>query len=251
MIARRMIKIALARVVPQSFYLSLNARFAARDIASQRRWAPEIEFLPRFVGSGDTVVDVGGNHGLYTYHLSRLVGPSGRVHTFEPMPPNLYILRHTIHVHGLNNVTVHPSACGEKPERAMFYIPLDHGALELGGARQGNHGLPFECDIVRLDDVVDGRISFLKVDVEGAELFVLRGAERILRESRPVVLFEAGNHTRSYGYAQQAVFDFLSCFGYTFFNGKMQPRQSFTEIIDYFGIPKERSSFSTKATGDA
>jgi FkbM family methyltransferase len=238
MMARRMIKIALAKVVPQSVYLSLNARFAARDIASKRRWAPEIDFLPKFVRSGDIVVDVGGNHGLYTYHLSRLVGPSGRVHTFEPMPPNLYILRHTIHAHGLNNVTVHPKACGEKLERAKFYVPMDHGIPELGGARQGNQGLAFECEIVRLDDVIDGGVSFLKVDVEGAELFVLRGAERILRESRPVILFEAGDHTRSYGYAQQEVFDFLSRFRYTFFNGNMQPRQSFTEIIDYFGIPE-------------
>jgi FkbM family methyltransferase len=238
MIARRMIKVALANVVPQSVYLSLNARLAARDIASKRRWAPEIDFLPKFVRSGDTVLDVGGNHGLYTYHLSRLVGSSGRVHTFEPMPPNLYILRHTLRTHGLNNVRVHPKACGEKLESAMFYVPLDHGIPELGGARQGTDGIPFECEIVRLDDVIDDRISFLKIDVEGAELFVLRGAERILTESRPVVLFEAGDHTHSYGYAQQDVFDFLSRFRYKFFNGKMQQRQFFTEAIDYFCIPE-------------
>ena len=238
MTARRMIKVALANVVPQSVYLSVNAHFAARDIASKRRWAPEIGFLPKFVRAGDIVVDVGGNHGLYTYHLSRLVGPSGRVHTFEPMPPNIHILRHTIRVHRLNNVTVHPRACGQNLERATFHIPLDHGVPELGGARQGIEGLPFDCEVVRLDDVIGGRVSFLKVDVEGAELFVLRGAERILRESRPVVLFEAGDHTHSYGYEQQGVFDFLSHFGYKFFNGKMQPRQSFTETIDYFCIPE-------------
>jgi FkbM family methyltransferase len=235
---RRVIKAGLATVVPQSVYLSINARVAAKDIASKRRWAPEIDFLPKFVRDGDTVVDVGGNHGLYTYHLSRLVGPAGRVHTFEPLPPNLRILRHTIKVHNLENVTVHPEACGEGSKRTTFCVRLEHGVPELGGGRQGEEGLRFACDIVRLDDVIRPRITFLKIDVEGAELLVLRGAERILRESHPVILFEAGGLTPHYGYSQQDVFDFLSHFRYKFFNGKMQPRSSFTETIDYFCIPE-------------
>jgi FkbM family methyltransferase len=241
---RALIKAALANVVPWSVYVAINARIAARDIATKRRWAPEIDLLPRFVHTGDTVVDVGGNHGLYTYHLSRLVGPSGRVHTFEPLPPNLDILRYTIKTHRLDNVTVYPKACGEKTEQAAFGVPVNRGTPELGGARRGNEGLTFDCSIVRLDDVIATKVSFLKIDVEGAELFVLRGAERLLSESRPVILFEAGGHTQDLGYEQQAVFDFLSDHGYRFvsggFRGKaLEPRECFTDAEDYFALPKD------------
>ena len=121
--ARAALKIALANLAPRSMYLAINARIAARDIASGRRWAPEIDLLGQFVRDGDTVIDVGGNLGLYTYHLSRLVGASGRVHTFEPLPPNLAILRYTVKTHCLGNVTVHSEACGEKSERATFCVP--------------------------------------------------------------------------------------------------------------------------------
>lgn len=242
--SRKLLKIALANLLPQPVYLRINAHVAARDIASRRRWASEIGLLPRFVKPGDTVVDVGGNHGLYTYHLSHMVGPTGTVHTFEPLPPNLGILQHTVSTHHLNNVTIHRQGCGDRHQRTKFGAELDHGILQLGGGRQGGQGLQYDCEIVRLDDVIDARISFLKIDVEGAELFVLRGAQRTLRESRPVILFEAGDITHAFGYPQQAVFDFLSGFGYRFFSGgyrglAMEPRERFTEVEDYFCIPAE------------
>lgn len=172
------------------------------------------------------------------------MGPSGRVHTFEPMPPNLQILQHTIKRHRLNNVTVHPQACGDRAQRAKFAIPVEDGVLGLGGARQGGEGVPFVCEVVRLDDAIAGKIAFMKIDVEGAELFVLRGAARILRESHPVILFEAGDHTGNFGYEQEAVFDFLSGCGYRFlsggFRGKaLEPREHFTEVEDYFALPNE------------
>lgn len=240
---RRTAKILLANVIPRSVYLSLNARVAARDIASGRRYVPEIEMLPKFIRAGDTVLDIGGNHGLYSYHLSHLVGPSGQVHTFEPVPLNLSILRHTVKNLGLKNVTVHPEGCGDKSGSAMFCVLLDHGIPQLGWPRrQEAKGLKFQCDIVRLDDVINARISFLKIDVDGAELLVLRGAERILRESRPAILFEAGGYTSDFGYEQQAVFDFLSNFGYRFFSGgfsskALEPREGFTVAEDYFALP--------------
>ncbi len=241
--SREIIKAVLANLLPQTLYVSLNARVAAKDIGSGRRWVPEIAVLPRFIHPGDTVIDVGSNHGLYTYHLSRLVGPAGRVHAFEPVPLNLRILNRTIKVHRLGNVTVYGKACGDNPKRSTFYVPLCHGIPQLGGASQHRVGLPFECEVVRLDDVITSNIAFLKIDVEGAELLVLRGAQRILRESRPVILFEAANQTHRFGYEQQTVFDFLSGFGYRFlsggFRGKaLEPRQCFTEAEDYFCLPR-------------
>ena len=72
---RQLVKSFLGRTVPLDCYMAVNAYVAARDIRSGRRWESELDLLPRFVHSGDTVVDIGGNHGLYSFHLSRLVGP--------------------------------------------------------------------------------------------------------------------------------------------------------------------------------
>jgi FkbM family methyltransferase len=236
---RRVAKLVLAHAVPKSVYLFVNARIAARDIAAKRRWAPEIAYLPKFVHSGDVAVDVGACHGLYTYHLSQIVGPSGAVYAFEPIPPNLRILNRTIKTHGLRNVTVYPKACGDCPGTKTFYVSIDYGIPQLGASKQGSGGLTFTCEVVRLDDVIQSKVRFLKVDVEGAELLVFRGAERILRESRPAILFEAGNHTRDFGYEQQTVFDFLSNLGYRFCSGgwkgkALEPRERFTDEEDYF-----------------
>jgi FkbM family methyltransferase len=235
-------KTTLARVLPLRAYLAINARAAARDIASKRRWEVDIEYLPNFVHGGVTVIDVGGNHGLYTFHLSRIVGPAGRVHTFEPLPPNLGILSHTIKRHRLGNVTVHAQACGKESETATFGVPMRQGVPMLWIAKQGEDGMTFPCEIVKLDEAIFEKVSFLKIDVEGAELFVLQGARRILRESRPVILFEALDQTQEYGYPQQEVFDFLSNLGYRFFTGKgggaaLEACQGFSELRNYFCIP--------------
>jgi len=240
-------KLALANLAPRSVYLLVNAHAAASEIANRRRWEPEIASLPSFVSRGDIAVDVGASHGLYTYHLSHLVGPAGHVHSFEPLPPNLRILGYIVKRHALTNVTVHPQGCGVKPELATFCVPLDHGVPMLWIARRGGNGLKFLCEVVRLDDVIADKVSFVKIDVEGAELFVLQGARRILCESRPVILFEAINNTLDYGYQQQEVFNFLSTIGYLFLfgagSGKApRPIERFTEPGNYFAIPTERLS---------
>ena len=241
MISRRTIKITLAHLVPQSLYVYINARIAARDIATKRRWVPELEELPKFVRPGDSVLDIGANHGLYSYHLSHLVGPSGTVHAFEPLPANIRILRHTCKVHNLGNVILYALGCGDAAQRTEFSVRTDNGIPLFGCARQGGEGQTFVCEVVRLDDVIDTKISFMKIDVEEAELFVLRGAERLLRESRPTIQFEAEGLTRDLGYEQQRVFDFLRTFGYAFFGGAskgcaLEPRESFTAVGDYFAV---------------
>jgi FkbM family methyltransferase len=241
-----LVKAVVANVVPQSIYLPLYGFVAARDIAAKRRWAPEIDLLPHFVRAGDTVLDVGAGHGLYSYHLSRLVGQGGTVHAFEPIPPNLVVLERTIKTHGLNNVVVHPQACGDRPQRTAFGVPVMAGVPGLGAARMAGDGVRFDCDVVRLDDVIGCKVNFLKIDVEGAELFVLRGASRILKEFHPAILFEAGGHTEDFGYQQQVVFDFLSDFGYSFLSGgfvrkkPLEPRDKFTDAEDYFAVAESK-----------
>lgn len=240
---RRLIKSVLARVVPSSVYYSINAVVAARDIAKGRRWEAELDSLAHYVHPGDMVVDVGANHGLYAYALSKLVGPTGLVHAFEPMPPNLRILRHTVGSLKLSNVEIHPVACGEQTGTTTFCIPVSRGVPQLGWARQGTEGKMFSCKVVCLDEVIRDKITFLKCDIEGAELFALRGASRILESWHPAILLEAENHTAQFGYQEQVIFDFLRSIGYRVLKGNLEPCERFSEPGNYFFLHSRYKSF--------
>jgi FkbM family methyltransferase len=236
---RELTKRFLANIAPRSLYFSVNAYVATRDIAAGKRWENEIDQLAKYVHAGDSVIDVGANHGLYAFHLSRLVGPTGHVYSFEPLPPNFRILSHTVRKLKLYNVKLFPTACGERVAKTTFCVPLSHGVPQLGWAHEGSDGQTFKCDVTPLDDVVAGPVKFIKMDIEGAELFALRGAKRILSESRPVILLEAENHTERFGYQQQEIFDYLAGFGYRFFDGRLNEQPRFTSQGNYFFIPSQ------------
>jgi FkbM family methyltransferase len=135
---------------------------------------------------GDVVYDVGANVGFYTLLASVLVGPPGKVISFEPLPRNLALLRRHIQLNRLRNVEVYAGAVSGKPGTARFDA---EGLPEMGHLSDRGQ---FEVEVFQLDELVaSGRIpppQVMKIDVEGAELDVLEGASRLLREHRPVIL---------------------------------------------------------------
>ncbi len=187
---RQLLKRVIASVLPVPAYFYVNERVAARDILSGRRWEPELELLSQFVHAGDAVIDIGANHGLYSFHLSKLVGPNGVVHAFEPMPPNAAILRRT--VSRCKNVVVHEMGVGECNGSARFIIPTLNRVPMTGWSyrTEDGAGMAFTSPIVSLDNMIEGRVSFIKCDIEGGELLAFRGATRLIERCRPVVFSE-------------------------------------------------------------
>ena len=116
-------KSILATFLSTSVYVRLNAVASTRKIVSRKLWEPEIDRISPFIHQGDTVIDVGANHGLYAFHLSRMVGLSGKVHCFEPIPPNYRVLRHTVESLHLDNVITFNAACGAKTDQLTFGVP--------------------------------------------------------------------------------------------------------------------------------
>lgn len=137
------------------------------------------------VRNGSVVYDVGANAGFYTLLASVLVGSTGRVFAFEPLPRNLRYLRRHIAVNRCDNVTVIAAAAGEASGRGLFKEDPNPSAGHLSR----DEGFPVE--VVSLDTLVgQGRIpppDYLKVDVEGAELHVLQGAKRMLERYHPAI----------------------------------------------------------------
>lgn len=197
--------------------------------------------VTRLVGSGETCLDVGANVGWYTVLFRRLVGPTGAVHAFEPNPPVFSRLRANVDLAGSPpNVHLHATALGREPGTAELHV---FAGIADGHASLSDQGrsdfTTVECPVRRLDDVLDearaGAVSFVKMDVEGAERSVLEGAGRLLaRSAPPIWLVEmARATTRTFGYGPDALVDLLrSAARYRFFSvdeaaGRLEEIQGF------------------------
>lgn len=183
--------------------------------------------LPFFVRKGDVVFDVGANTGQYSVPLARLVGPRGKVHAFEPISRTFEELRDTLRRENLESrVVMNRLALGESVRTLTFTIPKDRLTEATAVPHDGESWSDFRthpskytsetCEMTTLDEYVSrhgiGEVAFLKCDVEGGELQVLKGARRLLRSPRPPVLllevFEGW--TKSFGYHPRDLFRFLS-----------------------------------------
>jgi FkbM family methyltransferase len=138
----------------------------------------EIEVLCSFINPGDVVFDVGANIGLYTLPMSRAVGATGTVVSFEPDPDNLRILKHNIAANNCNNVLVMPFALGtEDGEMDLYQVDSNRGYLSF--ADLSGTGRSVKVRVRRGDNVLReqgiDKPSIVKIDVEGAEPLVISG----------------------------------------------------------------------------
>jgi len=138
--------------------------------------------LERLVEPGMRVLDVGANLGLYTVLLARRVGPAGRVVAFEPDPELCALLRENCALNGCANVDAHALALGRRSERLRLHrLVLNSGDNSLGSRDGDWFREEVEVEVVALDDhLPDLRADFVKIDVQGWEVDVLSGMERLL-----------------------------------------------------------------------
>lgn len=166
----------------------------------RRREASTMQLFGQLVGPGDTVAEVGGHIGFITQYFADLVGRHGRVVVFEPGPNNLpYLRRNTAH---LPQVSVVQAGVGESSGRATFFVEgltgqnnsfLPHfEGLEVNARAAGVEPdvQQVEVTMTTLDDEFPEAPNFVKIDVEGFELEVLRGARRTLQSGRPAMMVE-------------------------------------------------------------
>jgi FkbM family methyltransferase len=153
------------------------------------------QWLQRVLRPGDCFLDVGANVGYYSLLASRLVGRAGRVIAFEPLPRNLTFLKRHLRMNGARNTILWEAAVSDAEGTMRFA----EGTNPSGGKLAENGRL--QVRTVTLDSLWQRGLfptpQVIKIDVEGAEAAVLRGAARLLAHARPVVLL-AGH-----GWAQQ------------------------------------------------
>ena len=133
--------------------------------------------------TGAVAADVGAHIGYYTMLAARLVGPRGRVHAVEPFEESLSFLRRNVELNGLLNVSVHAAAAGARREKRAFHVMEQTNQQSFYGHPSFKTVRTIEVETVPLDELIPGRVDFVKIDVEGAELQVLDGMRRLLAES--------------------------------------------------------------------
>ncbi len=195
---------------------------------------PEILFMLRHLAPGQTAVDVGAHKGAFTYWMHRAVGTTGRVVAFEPIPELAGYLEQLRQTLGWDNTEVVRTAlsnvCGDR----SLYIP-ESGHLGPTTFTQcaTDNRTALEVQTETLDRMCHDRscrpVNFIKCDVEGHELEVFQGAERILREDKPALLFECADFFHEEGQVQR-VLPYLQGLGYGghfFFRGELRPVAEF------------------------
>jgi FkbM family methyltransferase len=169
------------------------------------------QLFTKLIKPGSIVFDLGGHVGFYTLLASDLVGPKGKVFTFEPVPGNLRYLRKHLQINKITNVTVIESAVSDKNGTVSFDEGPVHtmGKIATGGSLQ--------VQTVSLDELFSrGEIpapQYMKIDIEGAEVLALKGTQAIIARSHPTIFLST--HGRA---VRQECCQLLKSFGY-----QMQP----------------------------
>jgi FkbM family methyltransferase len=154
----------------------------------------QVECLTQTLQRGRIFFDVGANVGFYSLLGSKLVGPDGAVVAFEPMPRNLAFLFQHTRLNETRNVIIVPLACADEISTELFVEGKNNALGRLGGNDfdlTSAHARTIIVATISLDAAAEKlglRPDVIKIDVEGAELRVLKGAKSILTQARPSVL---------------------------------------------------------------
>ena len=174
----------------QKIFLDTRDIGLTPHIAMHGIWELEVEMvLERLLRPGQTVAEVGSNMGYHTLAMAAMLGPAGHLHAFEASPDVLPLLRATLMVNGLlQRVTVHPKAAHDHSGTLEFsrdpeHIGSGHWSLP---AESANYSRRSTVPCVTLDAALGDSVPelhLLRMDAEGSEPQVLRGAEALIRRS--------------------------------------------------------------------
>lgn len=173
---------------------------------------------------GDSAVDAGASVGRHTIPMAAAVGPGGSLVAFEPIPELAQRLQEECEARGLSQVRIVPMALAHEQRQARF--SWVQAATGLSGLRKRDlppteeeSVLDIEVPVTTLDAALAGRlqpIRFIKVDIEGGEFDMLRGATRVITDDKPLIVFENGRQMAAslFGYDMDAFFGFFHGIGY-------------------------------------
>lgn len=180
--------------------------------------------LKNFVKKDDVIFDIGANIGEYTLYAASFINSNGKVYSFEPVQSVFNILKQNVDLnsHLRNKIICVNKGLGNKKAILPIYDEQNNINEGLFSIHQKNFIQSKkiqDIEIDTLDNFVNenyiDRIDFIKIDVEGNELYVLQGAESCLKKLQPKLLIEMSEKNfNAAGYTKQDIFNFLESLGY-------------------------------------
>lgn len=206
--------------------------------------------LEAFVRPGQTVVDVGANFGHFALEAASRVGPAGKVFAFEPNPKVFARLEMHCDLNDLYWITTRNMGISDADGQLQLTVPrVNSGEATFGKSEYSDVDVHI-ADVRRLDDVLnDTKVDFLKIDVEGFEAHVLRGATNMLQRDQPFLITEiVAQHLANSGEEPGSLSRILCPLGYTSYkiglkgSGaqqklRLQKMPELNENADYLWVP--------------
>jgi FkbM family methyltransferase len=243
------VKVYKARVGP---LMALETDiYIGRAIAAYGEYCPaEWDALRRIIRPGMTVIEVGANMGTHSVDMARACAP-GTFYAFEPQPRLFQILAGNLALNNIANALVYPDGCGEAEGEAIVpWVDYDENGNFGGiGLEQSDDGKGLRVRIRTVDGLGLQQCGLIKIDVEGFEPAVLRGAAETIRRCRPTLYVENDRAAQ-----QQEVIDLIAGFDYRLFwhlprlfspdNFRGETRNIYgnTVSINMLCLPRERGA---------
>jgi FkbM family methyltransferase len=175
-------------------WLDLADSYVSRGCLFDAYEPVETGLVRQYLTAGDVFFDIGANIGWFSLLASTIVGPNGHIHAFEPRTPTVEYLRRSVVMNGLESVvTIHDFGLDSvSSEQFLGWVkdtPNPGSSMIMSSAiKNGFESIPIR--LVAMDSLNISRVSFVKIDVEGAEMRVLEGGANTLSRNRPIVLSE-------------------------------------------------------------
>lgn len=189
----------------------------AQHLKRGKAWEPHFKTVVQYlVKEGDTVLDCGANFGYNAVIMGKQIGPSGRLFAFEPQRIINQQLSGNMILNNIYNASIVHAAIGkEQGLTTMSPVPYDLDWVNIGDTSVGEGG--DEVQVITLD-MIDSQPDFIKIDVQGYELFALQGAENTLKQSLPDIFIEIEEHQLAkFDVTKEQLLNYIKSFGYRMF----------------------------------
>jgi len=175
------------------FYVDFEKDMIKRFLAQGIGWENNLkEYMRKYVRSGSIALDIGAHIGIHTVTMAQSVGSTGFVVAFEPQSKLYREHHHNLKLNKITNViTLHCALSNARGKTRIAHNDNDEGGCAIGSKGE-------EVEMRTLDSFGFTDVSFMKIDVEGHEDFVIRGARKTILNSHPVILIEFLPHTFSH-----------------------------------------------------
>lgn len=207
--------------------------------------AAELRMALSLIKDGDCVLDIGANVGFYSIAIAKKY-PYSYIHAFEPIPETFKKLWDNVLC--FNNIYAHCYSLTDTTKTVdFFYNKAEPGAASMRNIRETDKAVSVKVRTETLDNFAQllHAVNFIKCDVEGSELLVVKGGLVTLKEHKPIILMEMlRKWTEKFGYTPNDTIKLLASIGYRCYrivNGKLERFKRMTDETketNFFFIPK-------------